>query len=169
MKRNISFLNLLIGIAILSSCNNKPASNDTETSKKSSGSASASVEELGQMNRDFAKFLTARDAAATANLYDENASILPPNSTIVKGRANIQTYWQAVIDANLIDGSVKTIDAKSDGNLGYEIGAYTMRFKGEKGDTIVDNGKYTEVLKFDSASGKWMAIYGMWSSDSPAH
>lgn len=162
MNKN-SFFTLLSALTILSSCN----SNDN--AKTAEPKISATVEELGQMNRDFAKFLTARDAAATANLYDENASILPPNESIIKGRANIQQYWQAVIDANLIDGSVKTIDAKSDGKLGYEIGSYVMRFKTDKGDTIVDKGKYTEVLKLDSASGKWMAIYGMWSSDSPAH
>ena len=139
------------------------------TSKKEDLKVSATVEELGQMNRDFAKALTAHDAVAAANLYDENASILPPNEPIVKGRANIQKYWQGLIDAGLIDGTVKTIDAKSSGNIGYEIGRYQLNLKGPKGDTIVDKGKYTEVLKLDSASGKWISIYGMWSADEPAH
>lgn len=44
---------------------------------------SASVQELGQMNRDFAKALSAKDAVAAANLYDENASLLPTNEPIV--------------------------------------------------------------------------------------
>ncbi len=46
---------------------------------------SAIVEELGQMNRDFAKALTAHDAKAAAIVYDENASILPPNEPAIKG------------------------------------------------------------------------------------
>eukprot|EP01035_Chromulina_nebulosa_P057514 gene57514-78794_t len=125
----------------------------------------ATVEELGQMNRDFAKALTAKDAAAAAILYDENASILPPNEPIVTGRANIQKYWQSTITAGLIDGSVKTIDAKSNGDLGYEIGSFQLRFKGEKGDTVVETGKYTEILKRDTATGKWISTYGMWSSN----
>jgi ketosteroid isomerase-like protein len=128
---------------------------------------SATVEELGQMNRDFAKALNEKDALAAAILYDENASILPPNEPIVTGRENIQAYWQGAIDAGIIDASVKTIDAKSSGDLGYEIGMYTLRFLGAQKDTLVETGKYTEILKRNE-EGKWISIYGMWSSNEPA-
>lgn len=134
---------------------------DSQNSDKS-----ATVEELGQMNRDFAKALTAKDAVAAAILYDGNASLLPPNEPIITGRANIQAYWQGAIDAGLIDASVKTIDAKSDGDLGYEIGMFTIRFRGAKGDTIIETGKYTEILKRNS-EGKWISAYGMWSNNEP--
>lgn len=127
-------------------------------------SKSASVEELGQMNRDFAKALIAGDAAAAAIVYDENASLLPPNEPIVTGRANIQKYWQGAIDAGIIDAKVQTIDAKSDGDLGYEIGTFELTFAGENGENVVDKGKYTEILK-RNAEGKWVSIYGMWSNN----
>jgi ketosteroid isomerase-like protein len=127
---------------------------------------SATVEELGQMNRDFAKALTTKDAVAAAIVYDENASILPPNEPIVTGRANIQAYWQGAIDAGIIDATVKTIDAKSNGNLGYEIGTFTMRFHGANNDTIVEVGKYTEILERNE-KGTWISTYGMWSSNAP--
>lgn len=127
---------------------------------------SATIEELGQMNRDFAKALTAKDAVAAANQYDENASLLPPNEPIVTGRDNIQAYWQGAIDAGIIDATVKTIDAKSDGNLGYEIGTFTLRFLGAENDTIVEIGKYTEILRL-TEEGKWISTYGMWSSNEP--
>ena len=106
------------------------------------------------------------DAVAAAALYDENASLLPPNEPVVSGRANIQAYWQGAIDAGIIDATVKTIDAKSEGDLGYEIGTYIMRLKGPEGDTIVELGKYTEVLKRNK-EGKWISIYGMWSGNEP--
>jgi ketosteroid isomerase-like protein len=131
---------------------------ETETLKP------ATVEELGQMNRDFAAALTAKDAVAAAMVYDENASILPPNEPIVSGRANIQAYWQGAIDAGIIDASVKTIDAKSNGDLGYEIGMFTMRFNGPNNDTIIEAGKYTEILERNS-EGKWISTYGMWSAN----
>ena len=129
-------------------------------------SASATMEELGQMNRGFAKALTAKDAEAAANMYDENASILPPNEPIVSGRANIKAYWQGAIDAGVFDASVKTIDAKSEGDLGYEIGIFTMRSLSEQGDTIVETGKFTEILK-RNAAGNWISTYGMWSTNEP--
>ena len=142
----------------IQSCEQKQKEPTVEVEKEIS--KSATIEELGQMNQDFAKALTAKDAVAAAIVYDENASILPPNAPIVTGRANIQAYWQGAIDAGIIDATVKTIDAKSVGNSGYEIGTFTMRFHGAKNDTIVEVGKYTEILKLNK-EGKWMAIYGM--------
>ena len=118
------------------------------------------------MNRDFAEALTAKDAVAAANLYDENASILPPNEPIVSGRSKIQAYWQGAIDAGIIDAKVKTIDAKSNGDLAYEIGMFTMRFLGPENDTIVEVGKYTEILERNEED-KWISTYGMWSSNEP--
>lgn len=127
----------------------------------------ATVYELGQMNRDFAKALVAKDAAAAANVYDENASLLPPNEPIITGRANIQAYWQGVIDAGLIDAKVETIAASSDGDLGYEIGTFELKLQLEDGTIIVDKGKYTEILQRNE-KGYWISLYGMWSSNEPA-
>jgi len=164
MKTSTNFITLLIITVVLSttlSCNQ-----ENKNPKKEEMPKSATVEELGQMNRDFAKALTAKDAVAAAIVYDENASILPPNEPIVTGRANIQAYWQGAIDAGIIDATVKTIDAKSNGNLGYEIGTFTMRFHGAQNDTIVEVGKYTEILERNE-EGKWISTYGMWSSNAP--
>lgn len=127
----------------------------------------ATFEELGQMNRDFAKALVAKDATAAAHLYTEDASLLPPNEPIISGRENIKNYWQGAIDAGLISASVKTIDASSDGDLGYEIGTFELKFLNPEGDTIIDIGKYTEILKRNS-EGKWISLYGMWSNNEPA-
>ena len=118
------------------------------------------------MNRDFAKALIAKDAVAAANLYDQNASLLPPNEPVVTGRAAIQAYWQGTIDAGIIDATVKTIDAKSNGDLGYEVGTFTLRMLGPENDTIVDVGKYTEILKRNE-EGKWISIYGIWNGNEP--
>ncbi len=157
----LAVVTILLFISI-NSCDQKPAEEE-----KTEILASTTVEELGQMNRDFAKALTAHDAAAAAIVYDENASILPPNEPMVTGRANIKEYWQGAINAGMIDAVVKTVDAKSEGDIGYEIGTFTLRFKGLHGDTIVEQGKYTELLK-RNAEGKWISIYGMWNSNDPA-
>ena len=144
MKRKSNFFTFLMGIllilAVLSSCNVKDKVSNVKEAHKP-----ATVEELGQMNRDFAKALVAKDALAASLLYDENASILPPNEPIISGRGNIQEYWQGLIDAGLLDASVQTIDAKSDGDLAYEIGTFKLILLGEKGDTITDTRKYTEI------------------------
>ena len=168
MKSTTKVLTLVFAALFLSvlmtSCDekdNKPEK--TEVSKP------ATFEELGQMNRDFTQALLAKDAVAAAKLYDINASLLPPNEPIITGRANIQSYWQGLIDAGLIDAKVKTITAGSDGDLGYEIGTFELKIKGEDGTVIIDKGKYTEILKRNT-EGKWISLYGMWSAnEAPNH
>lgn len=160
MQKLTTFL-ILILLTTVFSCKQENKESETDESTQT-----ATMEELGQMNRDFANALNTKDATAAANVYAENASILPPNEQIVIGRANIQAYWQGAIDAGIIDATVKTIDAKSVGNLGYEIGTFTMRFHGGNNDTIVEVGKYTEILERND-EGKWISTYGMWSSNEP--
>ncbi|WNH13999.1 YybH family protein [Thalassobellus suaedae] len=163
MNTTTKIFTVIITVIIATSWSCKQENKNPE---KEETPKSATVEELGQMNRDFAKALNAKDAVAAAAVYSKNASILPPNEPIVTGRANIQAYWQGAIDAGIIDATVKTIDAKSEGNLGYEIGTFTMRFHGANNDTIVEVGKYTEILERNK-KGKWISTYGMWSSNAP--
>ena len=125
---------------------------------------SATTEELSQMNKDFAKALNDKDAEAASLLYAEDASLLPPNESIVTGRENIKKYWQDLLDIGTTEVSVSTISTGSDGDLGYEIGRFQLSYPGPDGKMIVEKGKYTELLK-RMPDGKWISIYGMWNSD----
>lgn len=131
---------------------------------KNNSQKPASPEELSQMNKDFARALLAKDAAAASMLYTEEASLLPPNEPIVTGRKNIQQYWQGAIDAGILDVSVTTIATGSNGDLGYEIGRYQMTIRQPDGQALTENGKYVELLK-RSEGGAWKSIYGIWNAD----
>ena len=132
--------------------------------EKTKSPEKATPEELSQMNKDFAKALNDKDAMAASLLYSEDASLLPPNEPIMTGRENIQKYWQAALDAGTTNVSVSTMSTGSNGDLGYEIGRFTLSYPGEDGKMIVEKGKYTEILK-RRADGKWISIYGIWNSD----
>ena len=157
MKINLSLFILTLFVSIVaSSCENK-----IETPKQ------ATAEELSQMNRDFVKALNAKDAVAAANCYTEDAMLLPPNEGPVKGRANIQAYWQGAIDAGAFDAEVATTTTGSNGDLGYEVGRLQMKIKMPDGKIEVERGKYTELLK-RGADGKWLSTLGMWNTDTLA-
>ncbi|HYM95112.1 MAG TPA: DUF4440 domain-containing protein [Chitinophagaceae bacterium] len=126
----------------------------------------ATHEELAQMNKDFAKALNAKDAAAAA-CYEENAKILPPNEAVVTGRTEIQKYWQGAIDAGVTDASVTSIATASNGDLGYEEGRYQLSIHQADGKIIPEHGKYIEILK-KSKDGRWKSIYGIWNVDTLA-
>jgi ketosteroid isomerase-like protein len=97
-------------------------------------------------------------------LYTEDASLIPPGEAIVTGRANIQAYWQGAIDAGIVDVTVATIATGSDGDLGYEVGRFTMTVRQPDGKEVVERGKYVELLKRGD-DGTWKSIYGAWNAD----
>ncbi|HOX20498.1 MAG TPA: SgcJ/EcaC family oxidoreductase [Gemmatimonadales bacterium] len=130
--------------------------------------ASATVEELGQMNRDFAAALNAKDAALAASYYTEDAVVIPPGEAMVQGRAAIEAYWKAGIEQGGVrDASVETIKAESSGDIGYEIGTFVLTMNGPNGEPIQERGRYIELLK-RGADGKWYSTAGIWNSAPPA-
>jgi uncharacterized protein (TIGR02246 family) len=144
---------VLFSFLLLASCNNAGKSKP------------ATAEELSQMNRDFAKALNAKDAVAAANLYTEDATLLPPNEAPVAGRANIQKYWEGALAGGAFDVSVATISTGSNGDLGYEIGRFQMSIKMPDGTVTVEKGKYIELLQ-RGEDGIWKSTHGIWNADT---
>jgi len=129
---------------------------------------SASVEDLGRMNRDFAAALNAGDAALAASYYTEDATLIPPGEPMVHGRAAIEAYWKAGIEQGGVhDASVQTIKAESSGDIGYEIGSYVLTAKGPDGKPVQESGRYIELLR-RGADGKWYSTAGIWNPAPPA-
>ena len=129
--------------------------------------ASATVEELGQMNRDFAAALNAKDAALAASYYTEDAVVIPPGHAMVQGRAAIEAFWKAGIEQGGVrDASVETLKAESSGDIGYEIGSFVLTVNGPDGNPVQEQGRYIELLK-RGADGKWYSTAGIWNSAPP--
>lgn len=125
---------------------------------------SATAAELGQMNRDFAAALNAKDAKAAAALYTEDAVLIPPGEPVVRGRPAIEAYWQGAIEAGGVrDVSVETMDALSSGSLGYETGSFVLTANGPDGEPVVDRGRYIELLRREP-DGRWLSTHGIWNS-----
>lgn len=149
------FLSLVVVLA-LSACSGSDNSMQTEVS--------ASMTELGQMNRDFAAALNAKDAKAAAALYTEDAVLIPPGEPLVRGRAAIEEYWRGAIESGGVrDVSVETIDALSSGSLGYETGSFVLTANGPDGETLTDSGRYIEILRREP-DGRWLSTHGIWNA-----
>ncbi|MEO5581016.1 MAG: SgcJ/EcaC family oxidoreductase [Gemmatimonadaceae bacterium] len=146
----------ILAIVVLTSCSN--------TRDSAPAAATASKDALGQMNRDFAAALNAKDAAKAASYYTEDAIIIPPGEEIVRGRPAIEAYWKGALESGGVrDVSVETIDAQSSGELGHEIGTFASTVNGPKGEAVADVGRYIELLKRGS-DGKWYSTAGIWNA-----
>jgi len=147
---------LLVSVIVLNACSGPGAPVATETS--------ASRFELGQMNRDFAAALNAKDARAAAALYTEDAVLIPPGEPIVRGRSAIEEYWKGAIESGGIrEVSVETMDTHSSGSLGYETGSFVLTVNGPDGKPMVDRGRYVELLRRES-DGTWRSTHGIWNA-----
>jgi len=104
----------------------------------------------------------AEDIDALVMIYTSDTRLLPPNGEIATGRDAVRAIFGGLIDAG-ISGDLTSIDAKVSGDMGYDIGTYTLM----DGDTLVDTGKFIEIFHRGD-DGEWRITDDMWSSNLPA-
>ena len=145
MKKLLTTLPLFL---MMMGCNQTPMSTDTSvlTSKTEAWEAA----------------LNADDIDALVMLYTSDVRLLPPNDEMVTGRDAARAIFGGMIDAG-ISGDLTSIDAKISGDMGYDVGTYTLM----DGDTVVDTGKFIEIFHRGD-DGEWLMTHDMWSSDLPA-
>ena len=101
----------------------------------------------------FEKAANIKDAATIANMYAEDATLLPPGSLPIKGRNNIQQFWQGFFDAGASDAQVRVVEVNAVGDTAYEIGAFEANLPSPQGGTDRQQGKYVVVWKRQSDGG----------------
>ncbi len=95
----------------------------------------------------FEKAFNTRDTATMASYYAEDATLLPPGSPMIKGRSNIQAYWQSFINAGGSDAKLKVVEVGTSGDMAYEIGAFDAILPAPQGGAARAQGKYLVVWK----------------------
>ena len=106
------------------------------------------------------------DAKALAALYADDAVLLPPGASAVRGRAAIQEFFAKDVAGSKAAGAVFALNPKTDvavsGNMGWESGTYKVTVKG----AVVETGKFLSVSR--KLNGKWLYIRDTWNADAPA-
>ena len=137
-------------------------SSDTANSKDSvqfdSGKAKSSIE---TENAKFIDALKKGDSAGMASNYSQDALVLPPNSTSVKGN-EIMSLWGSFIRSGVKDLKLSTDDVTGNAEQLAETGNYEIY--GDK-NKLLDKGKYVVVWK--SQNGNWKMYRDIWNSNTP--
>lgn len=105
--------------------------------------------------------LNAKDIDALVSTYAEDVRVMPPNEKSATGREAARAAFGAMIDAGL-SGTLTSVDTSVSGDIGYNVGAYTLLL----GDEVVDTGKYMETWRRGS-DGVWLMTNDIWNSDNP--
>jgi uncharacterized protein (TIGR02246 family) len=143
--RAVVGLACLLSAALVSACAPTPKSRDTGARQ----AIEAAV-------RRYVAASNEGDAKALADLYADDAVLLPPDHEPVRGREAIGAYWSQGTDEGL---EVTTLAVEVDGNLGYLIGRYNLPPTEEE---PADSGKYVMCLK-RQRDGTWKLTADIWN------
>lgn len=116
---------------------------------------------INECNRKFMSAFHQGDAQAIAELYSENAQLLPPGSPPVTGRSAIEGFWDDVLQQGLSRLELKTVELEHLGHTAIEIGR--ARILTEAGEVAVAP-KYL-VVWVDDGNG-WNLHRDIWNVDT---
>ena len=127
------------------------------------GSAEAAVRD---MTKTFVAAANAKDGARIGMLYAEDAVLMAPNQEMVRGRSQIQAYWQTLLDGGAKDVSLTTTHVATSGDVGYKAGTYQFTMAPSGAPPVTDRGKYVVGLR-RQPDGKWRMTHDIFNSDLP--
>ena len=115
---------------------------------------------------DFDKAMVAADVPAVVSAYTEDAVLFPPHAPMVRGRAEIQKFFEGFPKITRFEQNVVEIEGR--GDLAYPWGTFetTMLPPGAKAP-LEDKGKVLSVWQ-KQGDGSWLASRVSWNSDLPS-
>jgi uncharacterized protein (TIGR02246 family) len=120
--------------------------------------------EIEKANTRFEQAFNRGDVAAIAQMYTEQATVLPPGSEMVTGRDAIQKYWQGALQAGLKNLSVKSVRVDEfGGTMAREIGRLSFEVPGQQGRMSTVDGKY--VVLWLNTGGDWKIDTDIWNAN----
>ena len=112
-------------------------------------------------NDHFESAFAQGDSAGLANLYTDNAMLLPTEADFVKGKKAIGDFWQAAMNMGVKGIKLDILEIEDHGDSAVDIGQYSL--SGEGGQ-LLDQGKYLVLWK--NEAGGWKLDRDMWNSSS---
>jgi ketosteroid isomerase-like protein len=115
---------------------------------------------IREIEDNFESIFVRSDAASLADLYTEDGMVLPSGSEIIRGKENIQKFWQRIMDLGARQAKLETLEVERLLDTANELGRYT--FKSESGK-VVDQGKCMVIWKHEN--GEWKLHRYMFTSN----
>jgi uncharacterized protein (TIGR02246 family) len=104
---------------------------------------------------------SARDANAMAEVYTEDAKVLPPDAPVVEGRAAIRTFFRNLFEARPEPADFDEREIVVLGNYTWRQGIYSLPLPGGS----IEYGKFIQLWKREN--GVWKLHRSMWSPNGP--
>ena len=116
---------------------------------------------IQKLNDEWAAAFNKGDAKAVAAMYTADAYVLPAGAPMVKGRAEIEKFWDGAMQ-QLGDIKLTTLDVKPlGGNAAREIGTATFKTKG----ATPQDGALKYAVVWQKEGGRWKLLQDIWNFD----
>lgn len=104
--------------------------------------------------------------AGVVDAYTVDATLVPPDGEIVKGRQAIEAVYKTFFQMGMKDIVFTTIEVGGSGNTAYEIGKSKVRIQPEGQAAILDSTKYLVIWK-RQADATWKVHVDIWNVNTP--
>jgi uncharacterized protein (TIGR02246 family) len=118
---------------------------------------------IAEGNAKFGEAVRKGDGAAIGALYTDDATLLPPDSDMIKGRGGIEAFWKGGLQMGIKEAVLTSVDVSGGGDFAYEIGQFAIKIQSAGQAPIEQKGKYVVVWK-KAADGAWKLHVDIWNS-----
>ncbi len=119
--------------------------------------------EVEAVNVKYVEAYNAGDAAALAALYTEDGTVLPSSGERIVGPSAIEAFRaEEFMEYSAQVLTATTLDVGAAGDLGYEIGTWTVALVMVGGEEVESEGTYVVVWK-RTADGSLKLLVDTWS------
>ncbi len=121
------------------------------------------ADQIRQCNDAFEAAFAQQDSATIADLYTEEADLLPPGADKLTGREAIANFWQGAMQMGVAKATLTTDEAEDLGDTTIETGNFSLY--SATGDSL-DQGKYLVIWK--QRNDQWFLHKDIWNSSQSA-
>ena len=167
MTKSLSLLSVTALLLTACQAGEKPANDAAEVNSAAAVDTGAAEQAIRGQVAHWLQLVKAKDAAAIAELYAEDGTVMPPNAPIGKGHTAIQQTWASMMGTPGFDLTFvpEQILVSSSGDMALDRGTYSLTVAPD-GKTQTDTGKYVVVWR--KIGREWKAAADIFNSDRPA-
>lgn len=114
---------------------------------------------LRRADEQFESAFARGDAQAVADLYADDAMLLPAGKDFVKGKDAIRQFWQSAMDQGVRQVKLTILEIEDCAETAVSTGEYSLM--SQEGQSI-DNGKYMVVWK--QHGHDWKLYRDIWTT-----
>jgi uncharacterized protein (TIGR02246 family) len=122
---------------------------------------------IEEINKKFGEGFRQGNAAIVAELYTDDAVLLPPNFDAIKGKKGIEAFWAGGMQMGIKGVVLNSVDFMIMGDNVCEIGKYNLMIQPEGQEAMEDQGKYLVIWR-QASEGVWKLHIDIWNSSKPA-